>query len=120
SLLGTDLCANQACCALIPKGNAESFVFLLVSSAIGHYKQQTRGSAQQNLSQSIVGDLQSVIPPTVILEAFNEVTKPLLELCMQNLRECGILGKLRDTLLPKLMSGDVRVREAEEHMTGLG
>jgi type I restriction enzyme S subunit len=39
---------------------------------------------------------------------------PLFEQCLANQHESHTLAALRDLLLPKLMSGEIRVREAEK------
>lgn len=44
---------------------------------------------------------------------FNEVARPLLQRVTVNLRESRTLAKLRDTLLPKLLSGELRIKDAE-------
>ncbi len=48
------------------------------------------------------------------MEAFSTIVDPMLARIAQNERESRILTVLRDTLLPKLMSGEVRVNQAEE------
>jgi type I restriction enzyme S subunit len=48
--------------------------------------------------------------------AFNEFCEPLFTKKMKNHRQIRTLSRLRDTLLPKLMSGEVRV-ELEELKT---
>lgn len=113
SLLGMELCANQACCALLSDDHAACFTFLKASSSMDHFAQQARGSAQQNLSQALVADLPAVIPPEKTLSAFEQKVHPLLARCIQNLQESASLGRLRDTLLPKLLSGELRVADAE-------
>jgi type I restriction enzyme S subunit len=118
SILGMQLCANQACCALIPKSGASSFIFLKVRSSLDHFQQQTRGSAQQNLSQSIVADLPTVVPSPEVLTAFESYTRPLFERCVHNLEAQDTLAALRDALLPKLLSGEIRVKDAEKLATG--
>ena len=51
------------------------------------------------------------------LRTFHEVVAPLLERAAANRNESQTLAELRDTLLPKLLSGELRVREAEEVVT---
>lgn len=104
TLLGMELCANQACCALVPVPEATCLNFLAVSTSLGHFQQQTRGSAQQNLSQSIVADLPAIIPPTGVLAAFDCLARPVLSRCIHNLNESDTLAALRDSLLPKYPS----------------
>jgi type I restriction enzyme S subunit len=72
------------------------------------------GSAQPNIS---VGSLQRypvLIPETVIVNKFEDVIKMSWEKLHSNKNQNSSLTKLRDTLLPKLISGDLRVPEAEQ------
>ena len=108
--------ANQACCALIPTPDAVAFNLLQLRFSFDELVQQARGSAQQNLSQSIVADFKTIVPSSVVLKAFNESVMPLFDQCIHNLRESETLAALRDTLLPRLLSGELRVADAESHM----
>jgi type I restriction enzyme S subunit len=54
------------------------------------------------------------IPPTEVLSHFGVMTDPLFERITANTRESRTLAALRDALLPKLISGELRVPEAEE------
>ena len=109
-----ELCANQACCALVPLTDAASFNYLVASDSLSVFQQQARGSAQQNLSQTIVGDLQVVIPQPAIRSAFESIVHPMLRSCVARLQECQELASVRDALLPKLLSGEIRVPEADQ------
>jgi type I restriction enzyme S subunit len=58
------------------------------------------------------GDLDAamvLVPPPDVLEGMSQQMQPLLDKQIQNARQIKTLEKLRDTLLPKLMSGEVRV-----------
>ncbi len=58
------------------------------------------------------GDLDAamvLVPPAPVLEAMSKQMQPLLDKQIANARQRKTLEKLRDTLLPKLMSGEVRV-----------
>ena len=57
--------------------------------------------------------LSIVKPPGKLLAAYEVVTAPLLERVISNRRECKTLAATRDLLLPKLMSGELRVRDAK-------
>ena len=51
-----------------------------------------------------------------VLSAFDLYTKPLLAKVFLNASENQTLAELRDTLLPKLMSGEIRVADAEREV----
>lgn len=113
TMLGVELCANQACCGLIPRDSSACFVHQTLSGSLASLQQQARGSAQQNLSQSIVADFQCVIPPVEILQFFESEVHPLYQRSIEAIRESRTLAALRDALLPKLISGELRVPDAE-------
>lgn len=53
------------------------------------------------------------IPSSTVLDAFYERAKPIYELLLSNTREIAALNELRDTLLPKLMSGEIDVSKVD-------
>jgi type I restriction enzyme, S subunit len=53
--------------------------------------------------------LKTVFPPDDVLQEFNEGAEPLFQKVYSNLLESRTLAELRDTLLPKLLSGELRV-----------
>jgi type I restriction enzyme S subunit len=108
------MAANQACCALIPAPDAHSFVYLKTSQSVSEYEGQATGSAQQNLNQTIVANLQTIIPVRNILTAFQGIVAGHLFTMIQNTKESDSLASMRDYLLPKLISGDIRIRDAEK------
>lgn len=54
-----------------------------------------------------------VVPPKSVSSAFGEIAAPMIEVMIQCVSENGVLTKLRDLLLPRLISGKLRVEEAE-------
>jgi type I restriction enzyme S subunit len=111
TMLGVEVSANQACCGLLPK-DAQCFVHQLLSSSLIELQLRARGSAQQNLSQSIVADFECIAPNSDALTAFENFAQPLYDHCMHLAAETAKLATLRDYLLPRLLSGRVRVGEA--------
>ncbi|WP_171979076.1 restriction endonuclease subunit S [Roseomonas sp. TAS13] len=69
--------------------------------------------SHQRVSPSAVLGLSLVLPPTEVMTVFGRIAGPLLDQVLGNRREAVSLGETRDLLLPKLMSGEIRVREAE-------
>lgn len=72
-----------------------------------------QGSAQPNISASDIMSIPCVIPPKEILSAFNDTVQPLFELIISNQQENQYLSELRDSLLPKLMSGELDVSDID-------
>ena len=60
--------------------------------------------------------LDCIFPPTKLTVAFDHTVAPLLEQIRSNLRQSRTLATLRDALLPKLLSGDIRAANVEEEV----
>ena len=73
-----------------------------------------RGTAQANLSPVETSRLQIVIPPLNISEAFSLITNDNYQTMITKTMESRRLAELRDALLPKLMSGELKVNEVEK------
>ena len=111
SFTSSRLTTNQAVCALIPMNGFAFFNYLTMRGATAELENKAVGSAQQNISKGIVEETQVVLPPTALVERFAEVASPLFERWISNLHQSRTLATLRDTLLPKLLSGELSVAE---------
>lgn len=60
-----------------------------------------------------LGDMEIVIPPREIALKFNDIIKPMLRQIQASYFENLNLRNMRDSLLPKLMSGEIDVSEVE-------
>ena len=67
------------------------------------------GAVQPKISQANLRSVQVVIPPEHNLREYNDLVEPLFSLFRANAEECKTFTALRDTLLPKLMSGEIDV-----------
>lgn len=71
------------------------------------------GSTFQEISKSNFRPLPVVVPSDPVLTSFTKSTDSLYRQLAENERESRSLAQLRDTLLPKLISGELRVPDAE-------
>ncbi len=69
------------------------------------------GTTVLALPQDAMLELKIVLPPLVVVEQFNAIIQPLRQLIEENEHQSQALMKTRDVLLPKLISGEVRVQE---------
>lgn len=72
----------------------------------------TGSSGRQRADATRIAQLDAVLPPEELLRAFSALTMPMIERIQQYGRENQTLAQLRDTLLPRLMSGELRVGAA--------
>jgi len=63
---------------------------------------------------NVVFATQSILPGEVVIEKFAGVAKPMMVKIAANERESRTLAALRDTLLPKLLSGEIRISDLEK------
>lgn len=68
------------------------------------------GSAQPNISPSILESVSIIVPDTSILIRFSKLSSELMSQYLSNYFESSRLVKIRDLLLPRLMSGKLRVK----------
>lgn len=70
-------------------------------------------AAIPGINQSDVKEQRLSIPDASILEKFEDITSPLVSLIFNNAKKIRSLATIRDTLLPRLISGQLRLPEAE-------
>jgi len=105
--------ANQACCGLIPLEKLRSFLFFVTRRERESLASKSSGSAQQNLNKGLVCSHQILIPSTEVLAAYEEIAGELLNGWIEHEKRAQTLATLRDTLLPRLISGQLRLPDAE-------
>ncbi|MGI3052889.1 restriction endonuclease subunit S [Vibrio alginolyticus] len=114
SLTSIPLTTNQAVCALMPKKEHQWYNYLQLKNRVAELAGKAVGSAQQNISKGLVESTEVLSVPESLLEAFNSQVENLFRLRICNLNENVELAKLRDTLLPKLLSGEIELGQAQE------
>jgi type I restriction enzyme S subunit len=110
---------------LSPKaGYSRGYVFGLVTSSAftsiyGTMVSGTTGS-HQRVTPSHVLEVSLVLPPDEVLNEYADLVMDLYSKKHSNTHQIRTLTNLRDTLLPKLISGELRVPEAEQMVSDLG
>lgn len=75
-----------------------------------NFKDMNTDSAVPGLNRNIALATEVAVPPHCQIAKFNESIHPVFQKIITNKNQIRTLEKLRDTLLPKLMSGEARVR----------
>ena len=101
---------NQGYIAIIcDKVVSNYFMFLWCKANMNEIENAGNGSVFQEISKSSFKTLDFTIPPIEKLNDFDKKAEPIFQKIKSNTNQIKTLTKLRDTLLPKLMSGEVRV-----------
>ena len=97
------------------KGITYPFVYLLTNSTdfLVDLRSRANSGVQVNLSSAEIKASQTVLPTEKVNTAFSEITLPMFETIINNQLENQRLTQLRDTILPKLMSGELDVSELD-------
>lgn len=108
SMLGDEMCANQSVVGVYSNTNQE-FVFYLLKDKIKKLIQNASGGAQQHINKDIVNEMEFILPTNNILNDFTNILKPINLEIFNLLHKNRVLKQTRDTLLPRLISGEINV-----------
>jgi len=105
---------NQGFIAMTPK-TGTSNIFLLLWASVAHEEIVSRanGSTFLEISKANFRPIPVVTPSADMMRVFEELARPLYERIVESARESRTLAALRDTLLPKLITGELRVMNRE-------
>ena len=77
-------------------------------------KSRANGSTFMEISKKAFRPIPALVPASEVLGAFANISDPLFERLIENERQAQTLTQLRDTLLPRLISGQLRLSKAEQ------
>lgn len=94
-----------------PEIISTTFIYYLLKSRLfkGFIAARTEGSVIPHLYQKDFMQFEFPLPSSDEMKAFDAITKPMFSMIIGNLQENQKLSRLRDELLPKLMSGEIDI-----------
>ena len=102
--------ANQAAAALIAKPDyGVPFLMGLLYEARAELQRVAVGAAQQNINQGVLKSHAVIAPPPLLAKTYTDKVAPWFEQRIKLAEQSRTLATLRDTLLPKLLSGELSV-----------
>jgi len=104
---------NNSLVLEIPKDSCLDFSFLKYFSLNTDFKLYVSGSAQPQITIETIKYCPLIIPDKNILTKFSDLMSPVSKKLLSNASQIQTLSALRDTLLPKLMKGEIRVKSEE-------
>ena len=115
AMVGTEMAMNQSCYAVIGKsGWPESFVYFLLKTTVQSLQANTHGSVFDTITRQTFDVVSACCPTPRVAEAFGRSVDSILGRIKSNLQENETLAEMRDFLLPRLMSGQIRLKDAEK------
>jgi type I restriction enzyme S subunit len=110
ALVGVQMAMNQSCYGI--KGTQEYpdyYIHFLLKRTINELQQQTHGTVFETITRQTFDGIEIIVPPALIAQKFDTMVQANLEKIRNDLMESRTLAQIRDTLLPKLMSGEIVV-----------
>ncbi len=112
AMAAQDLTFNQSCYALQGlNGASDEFVYLAAGHMVDRLKSMAHGSVFSTITRKTFEGLSLAQPDVALHEAFRTLVSPLFCKIRANVAESHTLAQTRDLLVPKLMSGEIRVAE---------
>ena len=106
---------NQRVAKFLPVNGTWKIPFIYCLTRKPEFKQRVidaaNGSAQQNVSNAQILSLRTVVPPIGLIESFNDQFESLFDQILLLAEQNDKLAQLRDSLLPRLISGELRIPE---------
>ena len=111
SIAQNDICTNQGFKSLVPKKAGTCFLYCFLKYVTPEIENKSTGSTFKEASGSLMKSLQVIIPEQKDFEKFEAIVSPLFARIESLEKENSRLSTLRDTLLPRLMSGELEIPE---------
>lgn len=103
---------KMTCAAWVP--SAFIYLYFTQPSVVDYIKGNATASGVPHINLTFLREFVLLVPSREILCEFGDVVEPLVTRITANERTSVSLAKLRDTLLPKLLSGELRIPDAEK------
>ena len=108
---------NQGFIAIVcNKSIPNSYVLYLLESNMDKIKMSSGGSTFSEISKRNFRPIKILLPNKDLLVKFNEIIEPIVDKMTRLQREVTTLSSLRDALLPKLISGELRIKDFERFL----
>ena len=106
---------NQQINSIIPKDGFSPYYIYLLMQTLSYTinKLGQSGSTIVNLNKSQFAKIQVTIPAISVMSDFDKIASPMFEKILQNQKENLHLSLIRESLLPKLMSGELDVSDID-------
>jgi type I restriction enzyme S subunit len=113
-MFGREMAMNQTCYALAPLQGRAFWLNCVFANLVDELVHAAHGSVFNTITTKTIETARAIIPYPALLDGFETVADPLFNRVLTNIEESQTLAATCDFLLPKLMSGEIRVRDAEK------
>jgi len=104
---------NQGFAGLVRRKVSTVYAWAWCAAHMEMIRGNAGGSTFPEISKSVLRNLTMLRPSDAVLTAFETASEPLVSRMIAAVEEAATLADLRDALLPRLISGELRIRDAE-------
>ena len=117
ALVGHEMAMNQSCYGVQGINGVKQFMtYYLIKNAVEVLKKNTHGAVFDTITQSTFDTVTSIKPSIEMMDLFESKVEKIMGHIKNNLYENNSLIALRDTLLPKLLSGELDVSGVQDEV----
>ncbi|OAT48017.1 restriction endonuclease subunit S [Providencia heimbachae] len=112
ALVAKPMAINQSCYGIVGKnGVHDYFIYYLIRHSVSHLQQRSHGSVFSTITRDTFSSFNFIFSGQLIANAFGETISFWFEKIDRNNQQNYILQNLRNTLLPKLISGELSLND---------
>lgn len=113
AMIGRPMAMNQSCYGLTPRQEGcEAITYLSAQLLVEDLKRLAHGGVFDTITRDTLASVHVVMPSPTVSVTFAETVRPLFEQILNGVERVATLTALRDTLIPRLISGQLRLPEA--------
>jgi len=121
ALVGVPMAMNQSCYGIRGKnGITRGFVYYTIRKQVTDLQRSGHGSVFNTITRETFKSIRVPFGSMELTWIFEDYISPYFKKIRENLFESCTLSSLRDTLLPKLISGELRVPDVEKFLEEAG
>ena len=111
ALTGTAMAMNQSCYGIRPCiGHGCFYTYFRIRREVAGLQQMTHGSVFDTITRRTFDSMDVSEPPAALTAQYDASVEHVMSTLLINQRQSHTLATLRDTLLPKLISGEIRIK----------
>lgn len=121
ALVGRPMAMNQSCYGIQGKrSRGDFYIYFSIRHQVADFQRKVHGSVFNTITRDTFKSILIPSPNVELTQSFDDMINPLLNKILNNLEESTNLATIRDILLPKLLSGQLRVPNAERFLEESG
>lgn len=115
ALTSGDMTMNQSCYGIRgSNGYGQYFILQALKNILNELKNNTHGSVFDTITRETFSTISTTLPSLRLAQHYENMVSKYFKRILVNCEESRTLSGLRDLLLPKLMSGEISIRDAEK------